>query len=73
MNITQKFPLGSTQHFRSSGVNHPVRIVGHYISDMGRECVIAMSDEGIPAEDDFEAIAEPGEAIVIDTLYITGQ
>jgi len=68
VNITQKFPLGSTQHFRSNGVNHPMRIVGHSISDMGRECVIALSDEGIPAEEIL-----PGEAIVIDTLYITGQ
>jgi hypothetical protein len=68
VNITRKFPLGSTQHFRTSGVNYPMRIVGHYISDMGRECVIAISDEGIPDEE-----IQAGEAIVIDTLYITGQ
>lgn len=68
MNITVKFPLGSTQHFHSDGVNHPMTVVGHYISDMGRECVIALSPEGIPAEE-----IKAGEAIVIDTLYITGE
>lgn len=68
MNITQKFPLGSTQHFLSFGTPYLVRVVGHYVSDMGRECVIALSDEGIPNEE-----VQPGEAIVIDTLYITGQ
>ena len=68
MNITQKFPLGSTQHFLSNRIPYPMRIVGHYVSDLGRECVIAISDEGNPAEE-----IQPGEAIVIDTLYITGQ
>jgi hypothetical protein len=66
MNLVKKYPLNSKHYFLSGGLEWEMRIVGHYISDMGRECVIAISDEGIPQEE-----IEAGEAIVIDTLYIT--
>ena len=68
MKLIEKFPLGSTQYYRTFGINYPVRIVGHYVSDMGRKCVIAMSDEGIPVDG-----VKAGEAIVIDSIYIRTQ
>lgn len=65
--LPQKFPLGSKFLFHSDGKDTPFTVIGFYISDMGRECVIALFEVAYPEQD-----IAAGEAIVLDTLYISG-
>jgi hypothetical protein len=65
--LTNKFPLFSQHYFYTDGKDYEFTVIGHYISDLGRDNVIALFKNPIA---DLNIVS--GEAIVLDTLYISG-